>query len=128
MLAPVHAVDQRLQGRHQLSRRQEAAILRIGGLRQLDESLLEFLHARGKRRPLLIVGYGHTILRVSQIARDLVRGSRNAQRAEIRLIAIAALPRERRPLSSVRSVLECDVLTTACIDARCTSRACSFIE
>jgi hypothetical protein len=78
----VHAIDQCLQRRHQVAGCQETAILRIGGLGKLAESLLELMHARGKRRPLLIIGYSHTIHRVSQIARDLDRGSCNAQRAE----------------------------------------------
>jgi hypothetical protein len=91
-LAPVHAVDERLQRRHQVARCEKTTILRVGGLGQLAESLLEFMHTRDKRRPLLNVGYSHTIHRVSQIARDLCHGSRNAQRAKNRLAAIAALP------------------------------------
>ena len=39
-----------------MARRLDAAVLRVAAAGMLVERLLEFMHARGKGRPLLIVG------------------------------------------------------------------------
>lgn len=78
--ALAHAVDERLQCRHQLTRRIEAAILCLAAVTNLVERLLEFLHARGKGRPLLIIGYRHTIHRMSQAVLGRCSGPRAKRR------------------------------------------------
>ena len=108
--ALAHAVDERLQRRHQLARRIETAILRLAAVTNLVERLLEFLHARGKGRPLLIIGYRHTIHRMSQAVLGLCSGPRAKQRT--RSHQVVPHLRGRAPPSSVCCALECDLLTT----------------
>jgi hypothetical protein len=72
--------------------------------------LLEFLHARGKGRPLLIIGYRHTIHRMSQAVLGLCSGPRAKQRT--RSHQVVPHLRGRAPPSSVCCALECDLLTT----------------